>query len=175
MKTTLHYYICDLSKVEGIREWKRIQRETRGVPETKLIKEVFDLIEIAKLDKHEIELPSEVYSNRFTDVSGSVKYYLHAQFVHKADTIKEGYYLEMTIEMIEARDNTYRCPCCMELKTEGEYFCKECIRDRIENEKDIYKALYRPVSVIDVQPRNIFIPLEIKHYWREHHKQTQTV
>lgn len=180
MKTTLHYYLCDLTKMEGIREWKRIQRETRGLPMTLANHSYEYWSQFIGLDGKEIELPEQIFPNWFEGHTGfnASQIALHRRFNYgksRNDIVAEGYYLEMTEEMQAARDNTYRCPCCSELKTTNEYFCMECVRERIENEKDIYKAFFRPVSVIDVLPKNILIPSEVKQIWRENHKQTQAI
>lgn len=174
MKTILHYYLCDLTKMEGIRELKRIQRETRGVPERLGEPGTEFWLQMIKLDKQTIELPTIV---NFTCFQNSQEiYFLHYRFDHLSKPIAEGYYLEMTDEMRDARDNTYRCPTCSSLRpNDHTYFCLECVHNEIEVEKDLYKAFFRPVSVINVLPKNVLIPKEIKEIWREHHKQTQTI
>lgn len=170
MKTKLHYYLFDLNqradragntilqarlKADGLQCVRDMYRADRHVDLIHVIKQhaesgAVELSTVGLLPNKWHALPVDLY-NWF-------------EFIHKG-RIKEGYYLEQTAEMIEARDTIHKCPrCWLQYDKPQLAFCMPCVMSDTMIEHNLHTAFLRPVSMLDVEvnPKNILIPKWIK-------------
>ena len=160
MKTRIFYYLHH----EQSPEYKRLLK-TISVSCNDERKEIYQ--HYATKDGHTIDLPENALPDGFEGLIdlGQTLFagilYLHGRHELRKGLF-EGYYLEMTEQMKDMRDNTLICPTCQAKAIPGDYFCLDCIASGNLPLSSLYMAFYRPVSIVDVNPKNIYIPSRIQ-------------
>lgn len=171
MKTQLRYYFLDIGRSPGKSEYANIKARTHGKPfQTKYFSELFTMD--LEMVIHGA-LPDNVFECSLAMLGDSGlnhKVRAWCEYPHRNPMIKEGYWLDVTNEMIDLQDNTYVCQGCKTVTTNPRFaFCMECVEKPSAWECDLHLFYWSPVSVGVIDRKNILITEWVKKKYRDAH------
>ena len=187
IKTVLHYYSFNLA-IEGEKESYLNLCNTLKSNDLK----VFDSIsmdhssfyskQIAPLNGQTIDLETEhLFKNQWNTAPTAtsekgLRVFDWAEPIYPNRAIKEGMYLEQTKEMVEIRQNTYKCNYCGKNHYKPVIsFCESCIGSEYLTEKDLPLLFLTLIAVDKTNFSGVNLPDDMLANWREAHKKTMLI
>lgn len=144
MKTVITTYRFDISIPEEREEWENLYAT---------LKETHKLFnawgrERGRIASGEIELDTKtVFSNQWNSNQGRVFDWFLDAHPNLLNSTRQGHYLELTKEMIEIRNNTYRCGFCGNQKTlEKSKWCDKCLDSEYLEKEQLHLTWMIPVA-----------------------------
>lgn len=162
MKTTIHYYKFNLDNVEEAKKysWLRGKLKNQGLT-------LFDSMsldhndyyrnKIKPLNLKKVELDTaNLFNNQWntapTETSDNgLRVFDWAEAIYENRNIKEGQYLDQTVEMTEIRQRIRKCGYCgkhYDIDHESN-FCNSCLDSEYLEEKDLFLLRLLPISESD--------------------------
>lgn len=170
MKTKLYYYYLDTSKQEESEIYKNLCEELKS----KGLK-LFDYIslkndneskkywnQIKELNNKYIELDTTyIFDNQWNTNNPDLRIFDWQEEIFPNKKIKKGQYLEITAEIRQLRDNTFKCGYCGKQYTETiPEYCYNCLGSEYLKPGDLHLLKLKAIS--DNTPRPETVPEEIK-------------
>jgi len=148
MKTILHHYYFNINNLNQAEAWSELRNRLSGD------KRYYCLEVLAEPSKttfgnksEEVELETKhLFSNQRNTKDGRrvFDWYL-AVFPNRG--VKQGHYLEITQEMEDIRNHTYKCGYCgAEYLDPEQVFCDKCLGNEYLHEDDLCLLRLRPVA-----------------------------
>lgn len=153
METTLHHYCLNTANKAEAEEWERLKEKLRpthkmhhshnGRPQPITLK---NEAEAVTLD------PAHLFNDQWNEAAteednGRRLFDWFLQYRLGNDKIRQGHYLELTPEMVEARDYTAECGYCGYQEPVGLHdFCPRCLGSEYLEEKELHLLRLMPVS-----------------------------
>jgi len=156
MKTVIHYYYFNLENqckeydelVEKLNQThKQLRFRAYGNKPNK------------QIGSESIELRTDfLFHNQWN--SGTERVFDWREYVFPNKNIKAGHWLEQTQEMIDIRNNTYKCGHCGEMSREGG-FCQKCIGSKYLDKGELFLLRLKPIS--DTSPYPVLTQQELDY------------
>lgn len=168
MKTKLFYYLIDTANKAGKAQYLNIKKAVSvKVTHTSYFANIIT-------SDCEIEVLGAQREHVFTCVAfgSNLNLSVWCEYPHNNPMIKEGYYLELTKEMIELADSTLFCLRCQgrhKIEKTRIAFCMACLNDPTLKESELHTLYLSPVSVGEIDRKYILIPQLIKDKYKALH------
>lgn len=179
MKSTLTYYMLDITTKEGKARYAEIKKlnKMEGIEKPSFENHNI-LYSLSSFNGIELEILTnwgEVYADRMhvilpgntTQVNLIFNW---AEYQRNGGHIREGYYMSQPNELKALRDNTHQCGFCNHQTTIfTNPFCDKCIDRKDLAYEDLYKLYLSPVSVGVIDRRHMHVPKWLTTAWNNTH------
>lgn len=147
MKTTLHYYHFNVREPKQAQAWADLKRRLKKTH--RLFHALGKNPGQSGGEEQVVLNPEHLFSNQWIEAGegGRRLFDWYMQYLPDLPDIKRGYYLDITDEMRQTREETYKCGYCGNQYVKPEQtFCDKCLGSEYLEEKELHLLRLVPVA-----------------------------